>query len=179
LIDNHLDTLRDVSTSYAKLHAQWTKDPASKRQWELERREAKLRDQETRDGQRRQSEESERRASAETARLRAQLEPAYQEGLKLAGFPKVTPEFRETFKIICEQRRRVTNAALTPDDVKSAVVRAAKLVKTETVNERKPSPPAAPAKKNPPTLKQGKGAEKLSKDDPDYWIRGVKVSRRG
>lgn len=175
MLDNHQPTLERVATEYAKLHASWLKDPHARRAFDLERKETKLREREEGETQRRQTEQETQRQDQEVARVRAALEPAYQDGLKAAGFPKVTPEFQETLKALCEQRRRATGKPITPDDLKAAVIRTAKIVAAETVNERKPEPTA---KNNTVTRPKPKASEKLDKSDPDYWLRGVKVSRR-
>jgi hypothetical protein len=64
--------------------------------------------------------------------------------MKIAGYPKVTDEFKATVMGLLEGHKRATRQPVTRDVVKRAVIRAARLVKAETVEQRRPPPKPAP-----------------------------------
>lgn len=172
LINNNEATLKALAIKYAGFMKHCKENPGSRERWEMERERARFQRE-------RQSVEKEREERTRTEQeqrtvneMRERLKPGYLAGLKAAGFPKPTPELQEMTNILLERVRRGREGPLEPDDVRDAIIKAAKVIRAQTVQERRPTPapaPATPAKARTPDSRR----KTLSKDDPEYWFQGV------
>lgn len=141
-----------VADEFARLYAteylaKWRDKPELRLQFEHEREMASVREQreahdkEVRDWER-------QRAIAENVEAKKKLlGPGFHEGMKLAGFPKLTPEFQDTVRaLLAETMKR---GPLTPEIVRDAVVRTAKLLQSPNVQDRRPPPVANTPREQP------------------------------
>jgi hypothetical protein len=72
------------------------------------------------------------------------FKPGYDAGMKKAGYPKVTEDFKLTFNGLVSAVR-ASGREVTAQDIEQAIVRAARATAAETVETRKPAPAPAPA----------------------------------
>lgn len=136
------DTLDKMARLRLRQMLQWHQNPQAKFEYDrrrqeeaLEKRRAKLRDEETQYRTSRQHQEA-------TERYRAEFEPGFRQGIKEAGYPKMTDELRTLVTgIISARRQQLNGKPLTGDDIRYAVVKAARIASAETVANRKPPPP--------------------------------------
>jgi hypothetical protein len=172
-----------VADEFARLYAteylaKWRERPEEKLRFEHERQLRQVQAQREAHEREKQEYERNRALQERTAEKRKLLAPGYAEGMKLAGFPKMTPEFQDTTRALLNEisKRR----QLTPADVRDAIVRAARVLQAPTVQDRKPAPISntprditrTPAKPN------GKGrdwsdvpyAQRMR--DPNYFLPG-------
>ncbi len=180
-MDHSEETLHEVALRYSRQYAREKENPQLRLQRERERNEVKLRSERERLERERSEYEQSRRLEQQTAQARKALEPGWLEGMRQAGFPAVTGEFRATVNGLLTARRQVTGEPLTADDVKNAVVRAAKLLGAETTESRKPAERPSIQPRAPRQAGNGKDWAKIpkykAKRDPDYWLRNVRGLR--
>lgn len=180
-LDNAEETLHEVAVRYARQVAQERENPQLRLRRLQERHETQLRAERERLERERAEYEQTRRLETQTAQARKTLEPGWNEGLRLAGFPQITADFRATVQGLLHTRRQMTGEPLTADDVKQAVVRAARLLGSETAEARKPTEkpsiqPRQGRKENGQFTKDWNKIPKYrAKRDPDYWIRNMKL----
>jgi hypothetical protein len=156
-MDEHSPEVLDaVARKQLQRMMKWQNDPQArmaheyeKRQRALEKQRAKLEAERGEYQRTRQEEESHQK-------YMTAFKPGYDAGMKRAGYPVVTDEFRETVKGLLTARRSQTGADPTSKDIEDAVVRAARAVAADTVQTRKPvpAPAAKPGAKPAPARKQ-------------------------
>lgn len=175
----------EVADQFAMRYAteylqKWREKPELKMQFEHERKLAQLREQQQTNEQQHRDWERHRAMTERTAEKKALLAPGYHEGMKLAGFPKATAEFQDTVKALLSEvsKRR----ELTPEDVRTAVVRTAQLLKSPTVQDRRPAPVSNTPREPAPTSAKPNGKGKDWSEVPyaqrvrstDYFLQGLR-----
>ena len=143
--------IQDRNNPQAKMEREY-----AKRQERLEReREAFQRERDT----------AERtRAEQEThVKYVNEFKPGFEAGMKRAGYPQVTDEFKATVRGIVAAKREALGK-VTAKDVEDAVVRAARALDLQTVQARKPAPPptAKPSAAPPRKPKQSSSNKSFS-----------------
>lgn len=179
LSDRFDGTLDKVARKYARQVAEWNKEPGSRERARLERERARWEAE-----RRERAEQQEREAAAAREReaveaAQRSLKPGFVEGMKAAGYPKMTPELSETIHAIVETKRRI-NGSIKAEDLKDAVVRATKLVNAKAPE---PAPAAKPLEES--AKRPSAAAAERKKDnrpvsakihDTDFWLRGLRRS---
>lgn len=148
MLAKHENVLHEVAVRYAEMRAREQQDPTlqHKRRTEQERREIEQERQRTA-AERQQWETTRRSTEAAESALR-ELKPGYEAGLKAAGFPTVTPELKQEIRV----RLGVVRGAkgrISADDVKEAVVRAARFLAAGGTPSPAAPQPERPAKARP------------------------------
>jgi hypothetical protein len=130
LFENNRGVLEQVSKMWAVHQYHAKRDPQyaeAKTREVYEKRERRMR--EAQEAHARSQQEAQQRQQA-TERELELLRPGYEQGLKEAGFPKVTKEFRRLLRaeVIATQEDK-RGAPLTPEDMRAAVLHVAKYMK--------------------------------------------------
>lgn len=133
----------ETADAFAKLYAneylrKWHDNPDEKLHFEHSRKMRQLQEQTEAQQQQQRDWERQRAIAERTEEKKRLLAPGYAQGMKEAGFPKMTEDFRATLHALLGQVSKVR--PLTPDDVRMAVVRTARLLRADTVQNRKPAP---------------------------------------
>lgn len=144
-LDDHAEeTLDKVARMRLQRMMEWQKNPQAKYEYERNKQQARLQKEQERLQREREEWTRTRTQTEQTEKLRKSFEPGWVAGMKEAGYPKVTDEFRVTVRGILNAIRETQGREWTAEDVKTAVIRAARITKAESVQERKPVPPKAP-----------------------------------
>jgi hypothetical protein len=144
--DDHTESvLEALAIRYAKLKQSEKANPHAKTQRQVQREQARLAKERQDFESRRQHEERTSRESAATQRRSAELKPAWEAGLKEAGFPQVTAELQDLVKANVMAVTNRTGKPIAPEEFKSIVVRAAKFLGSKpAVGKPQPAPKLAP-----------------------------------
>jgi hypothetical protein len=144
-LDDHAEeTLDRVSRMRLQRMMEWQKNPQAKLEYDRQKHSERFRKEQEKLQREREEWTRTRTQTEQTEKLRKSFEPGWVAGMKEAGYPKVTDEFRITVRGILNATRDATGREWTAEDVRLAVVRAARITKAETVQERKPAPAAPP-----------------------------------
>jgi hypothetical protein len=172
-----------VADEFAKIYAveylqKWREKPEEKLRFEHERQMTAVREKEEAHARERADWERARALEENTAAKRKLLAPGYAEGMKLAGFPKVTEQFQTMSRAILNEIGKLR--PLTPADVRDAIVTTARALQSPNVQDRKPPPVANTARDvvRTPAKPNGKGtdwnqvpyAQRMR--DPNYFLQG-------
>ncbi len=173
-LDNHPETLEAMAIKYAQLRQAENQDPRLKMQREFAAKQRKLEEETARTRKEREEWESQRTRTQQAEAARKAFEPAYQEGLRAAGFPKVTKELQDEIRVRLDYARR-RDGKLSPDTVKGAVIAAAKFLGAPAVPAAaKPAPVAKPTAKPAKPTNGRKDWASVPRpqrmNDPNFWF---------
>lgn len=167
--------LRQLATAYAKIVKADQADPNARTRRANEREQKRLQAERTAWEQQRQQSEQQRQQQAAVEQQRAALAPGYQQGLKEAGLlgKELTPEFKSTVNGLLGALGRPATA----EDVRVAIVRAAKVLDVKPATAAKPAPARIAPKpvKQEPANTNGKRAPRPG--SVDAIMAGLKTPR--
>lgn len=176
LLDRDPDMLLRLGALIGTQYGEWTKDPGARQRHDFERQQRQLQAERQRVEQERQTWERERTSRAAAEEARRTWEGPFKEAMREAGFPKITPEFQDTVKALMSQAQKRGQGKVDVATFKAIVLRAAKLVNAETVDQRQPPGQPAPAPREPaqraPRSEKWEGMSHAEKfRDPDFILR--------
>lgn len=159
--------LEKAARRYATLVAAERQDPTKRIQRlrardseSIAARERALAERETKDRTERQQRET-------VATRQAELKPGWEAGIREAGFPKVTPELQEyvrAYLVVASQR---SGKPATADDMRQAVIKAAKVTGSAPAAA---TPPKAPKLAAKPAKHARNAAGQFQKGSVDWFM---------
>lgn len=164
---------------YALLLRKFREEPETRLRWQRSRDQQRLqKEREAWEEQKRAELEEKQRREAHQ-RAVSVFKPGWEEGLRRAGFPKVTKELYDEVMIRCNQRAS-QGVAVTSDDVATFTERAARILELPKGNQK---PKAPPPSNKPPKDKGKRGTQNLwdampahqRRKSPDYFLRNLRT----
>jgi hypothetical protein len=149
LIERDPDMLLRLGALIGTQYGEWTKDPGARQRYDFERQQRQLAEERKRVESERRAWEAKRSQTEATEAARRNWEGPFKEAMKEAGFPKITPEFQDTVRALMAQAQKRGQGKVDVATFKAIVLRAAKLVGAETVDQRQPPSPSAPEPREP------------------------------
>ena len=169
-LDDHApDALDAVARKMVARLVKEQNDPQARINREYDKKQRELQKQREKFDRDRSEYQRTRQGEETQQKFVAAFKPGYEAGMKRAGYPVVTDEFRATVKGLLTAKQNLTGAPATAKDVADAVVRAARACAAETVEARKPAPPKPSlvpkqAQRSTPQSAQAKSFKQMFRD---------------
>ena len=178
-LDSHdrENVLEKVARKYAEMRIQHREQPEARLAFERARDQRRLQQERERFEAEQRAVLEQRQQQEAQQRARAVWEPGWNEGLRRAGFPTVTPELQEEVMVRCRQRIDA-GRPVTSDDIAEFVARAAKLLELPRGGQKpQPAPKPPPKPERPAARRQGdwdKVPRHQRARSVDFFLSGLK-----
>lgn len=149
--DTREGVLRQLATRYATLVKAEVSDPTKRHQRISAREQARLDAERKRFEAERQRDQEARQSAQQAAQRQQELAPGYQAGLKEAGLLStgMTDEMKVTVRGLLHAVTQHTGKPYTADDLRQAIVKAAKVHGAQPAAAKKPAPAVVKPKERP------------------------------
>lgn len=169
MLNNHPDEMMALGQQIAAQYVEWKNNPEALASHKHSIQLRQVESERQRLQQEKSAWETQQRSTQAQAEARRTWEPVYQKVMKEAGFPKLTPEFRETCEALLHQARaKSDNGKVSAEAFEACFRRALVLNKPEsTVQNRTPAAPNNPAR----TARQPSSNGKKDWESKSYLAR--------
>lgn len=177
MLNNNPREMLELGKQIAMQFKAWNDDPNALAQHEHALQLRQVEGERQRLQQERQQWEQQQRSTQAAAEAQKVWAPAYEKVMKEAGFPKLTPDFKEDCEALLRQAKsKAPDGKLSSEVFEGVFRRVLKMHKLESVGSRQPGAPTNPPRQLAATTPRGKkDFSKMSPfermRDPDYFLQ--------